>query len=210
MTKLGLTANRFSGLDSVAGIFKSISIPVFDADVLVKFLLHYNFEISHSIRVALGSRYFNSTDLDFLAIKRDSKFDHIVDIIETEVFSAYKKFENKHANSIYTVFKSGILFESGWNKKMDFTATIKAEDSFRINLCKEETSLDYSEILLLISNEFPLQDKLKDSTYTIINNGSSQRLTESVNVIDLKIIDDYLYKERINFEKKQRETIYIP
>jgi dephospho-CoA kinase len=210
MTKLGLTANRYSGLDSVARIFKSISIPVFDADVLVKFLLHYNFEINHNIRVALGSKYFNSTDLDFLAIKRDGKFDHIVDIIETEVFSAFKKFQNKHANSIYTVFKSSILFESGWNKKMDFIATIKAEDYFRINLCKEETSLDYSEILLLISSEFPLENKLKSSDYTIINNGGPDRLKESVNVVDLRIIDDYLYKEKINSEKKKRDIIYIP
>ena len=196
MIKLGLTSNKYSGLDDVASIFKSISIPVFDADVLVKFLLHYNFEISHSIRVALGSKYFLSTDLDFMAIKRDGKFDDIVDIIETEVFSSFKKFQTKHANSVYVIFKSSILFESGWNKKMDKNATVSAEESIRINACKEKTGMDYQKIKDLISSEMKQKDKINLSDFTIINSGIKIKLQDSVNTVDMRMIDDYLEHER--------------
>lgn len=196
MIKLGLTGNRFVGKTEVCSIFKKLSIPVFDADILVKFLLHYNFEINHSIRVALGSGYFKSTDLNFEAIKRAGKFDDIVDIIETEVFLSFKKFQIKNANSIYVIFKSSILFEAGWNEKMDQVCTVTAQNSIRINRCKEATGLDYSEIMKLISVEMESPDKMKLSTHCIVNNGTHEKLVKSVNVIDMKIIDNYLAEEQ--------------
>lgn len=196
MIKLGLSGNMYSGLDQVAKIFKSISIPVFDADVIVKFLLHYNFEISHNIRIGLGSKYFLSTDLDFQSVKRDGKFDSIVDIIETEVFSAFKKFQIKNGNSVYVVFKSSILFESGWYKKMDKNVVVSAEESIRINSCKEKTGLDYKKIKDLISSEMKQKDKVNLSQFTVINTGLETKLYDSVSIIDMKLIDEYINTER--------------
>lgn len=198
MIKLGLSGNMYSGTDQVAKIFKGISIPVFDADILVKFLLHYNFEISHNIRIGLGSKYFLSTDLDFSAVKRDGKFDSVVDIIETEVFSAFKKFQVKNANAVYVIFKSSILFESGWYKKMDKNLFVSAEESIRINNCKQKTGLDYQKIKDLISSEMKQKDKISLSQLTIINTGLETKLLDSVNMIDMKLIDEYISTERSN------------
>jgi dephospho-CoA kinase len=47
MFKVGLTGNRYSGKDTVASLFNKISIPVFDADVIVKFLINHNFEMDY-------------------------------------------------------------------------------------------------------------------------------------------------------------------
>ena len=45
MIKIGLTGNRYSGKDRVCKIFEQISIPVFQADVVLKFIINHNFEI---------------------------------------------------------------------------------------------------------------------------------------------------------------------
>ena len=43
MIKVGLSGNRYSGKNRVVAMFKQIGIPVFEADVILKFILQHNF-----------------------------------------------------------------------------------------------------------------------------------------------------------------------
>jgi dephospho-CoA kinase len=54
MIKVGLTGNRFSGKDTVCKLFEQIGVPVFNADVVLKFILNYNYEINYKIRNIFG------------------------------------------------------------------------------------------------------------------------------------------------------------
>ena len=44
MIKVGLSGNRYAGKDAVSRLFEQIRVPVFDADIVLKFILNYNFE----------------------------------------------------------------------------------------------------------------------------------------------------------------------
>jgi len=39
MIKVGLSGNRYSGKTAVSKMFKQIGIPVFDADIVLKFII---------------------------------------------------------------------------------------------------------------------------------------------------------------------------
>ena len=49
MIKIGLSGNRYSGKNRVVNIFKQIGVPVFEADVIIKFILQHNYELQAEI-----------------------------------------------------------------------------------------------------------------------------------------------------------------
>jgi dephospho-CoA kinase len=68
MIKVGLSG-RYSGKDRTARVFKQIGVPIFEADVILKFILNYNEELIDLIKIKIGSEYFTKDELDFRKIK---------------------------------------------------------------------------------------------------------------------------------------------
>jgi len=199
MIKVGLTGNRYSGKDTVASLFKKISIPVFDADVIIKFLINHNFEMDYKIKKKIDSSFFKNDRLD-LSKLTGPVLDQIIDIVEYDLFDAYKKYELKNMNSIYTIFHSSVLFERDWNKKMDFTISVFSPISDRVERCQKESDLKLANIYNLSQREMKDLSKNSLSDYVIHNyndeiNPFGDILTQ-VNKIDQRLIDNYLSSER--------------
>ena len=49
MIKVGLSGNRYSGKSTVCKLFKQIGIPVFEADVILKFIISRDLETINMI-----------------------------------------------------------------------------------------------------------------------------------------------------------------
>ena len=199
MFKVGLTGNRYSGKDTVASLFNKISIPVFDADVIVKFLINHNFEMDYQIKYKIDKSFFKNDQLD-LSKLTGPILDQIIDIVEYELFDAYKKYQLKNTNSIYTVFHSSILFERDWNKKMDYSISVFSPVSDRVERCQEISDYKLTDIYNLCQREMKDLSKNSLSDFVIHNynddiNPFGDILTQ-VNKIDQKIIDKYLSSER--------------
>jgi len=198
MIKVGLTGNRYSGKDRVAKLFEQISIPVFNADVILKFILQYNLDIDKQIKVQLGSSIFDlSGHLDPQKFNTTEKFNRLMDIVEPELFKAYEKFQLKHPESIYCIFHSSILFERDWNKKMDYTITTFSPKKDRIQRANSvEPVLLTSVIYDLMSKEIEDLEKNKLSTYIVHNYEGTIDITKQIDGIDQQIIDRYLKDEQ--------------
>jgi len=199
MFKVGLTGNRYSGKDTVASLFNKISIPVFDADVIVKFLINHNFEMDYKIKNKIDKSFFKNDQLD-LGKLTGPVLDQIIDIVEYELFDVYKKYQLKNTNSIYTVFHSSILFERDWNKKMDYSISVFSPVSDRVERCQEISDYKLTDIYNLFQREMKDLSKNSLSDFVIHNynddiNPFGDILTQ-VNKIDQKIIDKYLSSER--------------
>ncbi len=200
MIKIGLTGNRYSGKDRVARLFQQISIPVFQADIVLKFILNHNFEIQHNLKKNIGNGIFKSeTEFDTQVIKlMTNGFDRVFDEAEFELLKAYEKFRLKNRQSIYTVFHSSILFERELDKNMDYTISVFSPITERIERCQYlDPSKSLSGIHDLMGGEMKDLDKNKKSTY-IIHNYSDHILGgmgDQVTKIDQKIIDKYLQNE---------------
>jgi dephospho-CoA kinase len=50
-------------------VFKQIGVPIFEADVILKFILNYNEELIDLIKIKIGSEYFTKDELDFRKIR---------------------------------------------------------------------------------------------------------------------------------------------
>jgi dephospho-CoA kinase len=200
MIKVGLSGNRYSGKDRVSTLFEQISIPVFQADIVAKFILMYNYELQNDIMNKVGYEYFNQDGLlDYNKVKSSGNFDKIIDIIEPDLFNAYKRFNERNKESIYSIFHSSILFERGWNKKMHYNINIFSSTNDRLERCKYLTKKTVSSIYNLAQGEMKDIDKSKHSDF-VVHNYNDVNLTigdclTQVNKIDQQIIDEYLKSE---------------
>ena len=196
MIKVGLSGNRYSGKNRVVSLFNQIGIPVFEADVILKFILNHNYELQAEIADRVGRIYFKDGKINVDKVKSDGKFSQILEIVEPELYRAWERYLEKNKKAIYCIFHSSILFEREWNKAMDMNISVFAPYSDRVERCKYLTNKSVSSIYSLTKLEMDELDKNKMSDYVIhnYNNDSpfyGDALTQ-VNNIDKQIIDKFL------------------
>jgi dephospho-CoA kinase len=196
MIKVGLSGNRYSGKNRVANIFKQIGVPVFEADVILKFILQHNYELQAEIADRVGRSYFKNGILNEDKVKSDGKFAEILKIVKPELISAWNRFLIKNKGAIYCIFHSSILFESNLYKEMDQNITVFAPFADRVERCKFLTKKSVSSIYTSVSTEMDELDKNKLSKYVIhnynIDNDFYGDAMTQVNQIDQQIIDNFL------------------
>jgi len=212
MITLGLSGSRYSGKDTTIQVFKRIGIPVFEADLILKFILNHNHELLGEVRRELGSDIFINHQLDFRRLKK-SAFDKILDIVQDDLFNAFAKFNDRmeRKGAIYTIFHSSILFEREWDKKVDMTISVFAPEGDRLKRARYMTNEGLLNIRDRLKTEMdPLEkNEMADFIINNFNNGSEvvgsiglqpaklPNLLKQVNQIDQKVIDEYLYKESL-------------
>lgn len=194
MLKIGLTGNRYSGKKRISKLFKQIHIPVFDADTILRFAIFYNTDLNEKIKSELEDYYFEFGLLNMKKIIKDRKFNEVVRFYEEDLFKAYNRFNVKNKNSVYTIFKSSLLFELGWDKKMDSNINIFAPSNVRIDRCRFHTEHSMSKIYQLVKTEMDDLDKNKKANY-VIHNYEPNDILRDVSEIDKSIIDRYLYSQ---------------
>lgn len=207
MYKIGLSGNRFSGKDTVCDLFRKISIPVFDADVIIKFMINYDFTILEKTRVKLGDNYITKDfSINLKKVDEDGKFGQLLSILEPDLFRSYQKFEDRNRGSIYTIFNCSVLYETKWYDKMYKNINVYSPFIHRVDRAKKVLKGQYhqrSSINKLLSNEACELEKNKIASY-IIHNYNVFNIEKQVNNIDQKIIDEYLLscrRENVNQPK---------
>ena len=100
MLKIGLTGNYYSGIEDIVAIFKRYKIPVFDADLLIKYLLYNNNDTIMRIKSTFGNSVFNKNILDMSEFKGNGynensgvfKFEKLLKLLQTDLIKHYEKF----------------------------------------------------------------------------------------------------------------------
>lgn len=194
MIKVGLSGNRFSGKTTIAKLFKQISIPVFHADVVLKFIISHDLNTISEIKSRVGGHIFYSGQINPKKVT-DSEFEVILQCAKFNLLKAYDVFNNKNSHSIYSIFNSSFLFETDFADEMDYNITVFCPKTQRMERCKEVTGMKVSDIAYMLRGEMDDLDKNKMSTYVVHNYENMDPLVQ-VNKIDQNIIDNYLKKEQ--------------
>lgn len=196
MIKIGLSGNRYSGKNRVSTLFKQIGVPVFEADVILKFILNHNYEIQAEVCDRVGRIYYSNGSLNLEKIKSDNKFSQIIEVVEPELYRTWEKFLKNNSKAIYCIFHSSILFEKEWDKAMDQNITVFAPFADRVERCKFLTKKSVSSIYSVVSTEMDELEKNKLATHVIHNYNNESPFygdaLKQVNEIDKKIIDEFL------------------
>jgi dephospho-CoA kinase len=194
LLSIGLTGCRFSGKDVVSKLFRQLGVPVFDADVVVKYLLNYRDSMPESVRKAFGLEYVFGEYINPIAFDTDEKFSSLIDLIEFEVFESYDRFCKKHKDNQYTIFHSSIIHEKNWSKKFDRVICVFTPKDVRIERYKRETGDRLETIWSIFNKEMNETHKNQMSDFIIHNYEDAPDILKQVKNVDDKIVDVYLEK----------------
>ena len=195
MIKVGLSGNRYSGTNQICDVFRKLTIPVFEADIVLKFIINHDITVSSDIRSKLKHLHNNSGYIDPRLIKTKKEAEIVLESAQHELMSAYDKFSEKNKSSIYTIFHSSVLFEKEWHKLMNHNIAVFCPKITRMERCRELTKNKISDIAYLMRTEIDDLDKNKMANF-VVHNYDGRKPLDQIHQIDQFVIDSYLRLEQ--------------
>jgi dephospho-CoA kinase len=183
MLKVGLTGNYCTGLEGIANIFRRYKVPLFDADLVVKYMLYNSTKHIEKIRKEFGDSVFTNNILDvskFEGMDNESgfpKFYHLMKLLDLDLITYYERFRLEHGSranrdskySKFTIFKSQILFEYGFNVHMNTIINVYKPDGMRMSELQTHLGMKAGDVFDLLGTEMDQLIKNNHSTYVVHN-----------------------------------------
>jgi dephospho-CoA kinase len=185
MITLGLTGVLGSGKSTVARLLKERGLHVIDLDGLAKDSLNWK-ETQDDIRATFGDEYVVDGCVDVaklreVAFNRDDTLRKLEAIIHPRVRDEVKKRVEalKEGGARAAVFDHPLLFEAGFDKKVDKVIVVAADmETIKKRLKKRGMQAD--DVERRLSFQIPLSQKAASADYVINNNGTEEELQGEV------------------------------
>lgn len=177
MLSIGLTGGIGSGKSIVAQIFKTLGIPVLDADALAKKIMQEDESVSIKIKEAFGSDAYNKEGLNrpFIAnivFKDPFQLQVLNAIVHPATIDAGKKWVAQQ-NAPYTIKEAALFFESGSAEEMDLIIGVYAPDALRIKRVMHRDQLSRAQVLERMQHQISQTIKMKLCDKVILNDEQS-------------------------------------
>jgi dephospho-CoA kinase len=177
MLKIGITGSIGAGKSTVAGIFKVLGVPVFDADAIAKSILNSDPALREQIIAAFGSETYKNGLLDrkYLATLVFSnpdelaKLNALVHPATIKAADTWAKHWEKQG-SPYIVKEAALLFEAGTNIGLDFIIGVTAPEDLRIARVMARDHVTREEVLKRMQHQLDDTKKMERCDIVIDNN----------------------------------------
>jgi dephospho-CoA kinase len=215
MFKVGLTGNYYSGQNEVSKIMSEFDVPVFNANLVTKFLINHSPDHIEKILSKFGSNSYNMGLLDLKKFNTNKSFDDLFDIIELDLLKSYELFRIKHKKDFYTIFLFDYLFERGLDSLMNFNINCYRPRYYRIYDMQTLTSFPLHTIEKIVTSEMDESVKNSKSDYIIRNynaNGDYKSdivigLESQIKTVHKRIMDKKMDSDISNHYPSTREIL---
>jgi len=185
MLKIGITGGIGAGKSTVAGIFKVLGIPVFDADATAKNILNTDSVLREQIAATFGSETYKNGLLDkkYLATlvfnnpDQLAKLNALVHPASIEAANIWAKHWEEQGCP-YILKEAALLFEAGTNVGLDFIIGVTAPVEMRIARVMERDHVTREEVLKRMQHQLDDSEKMKRCNFVIDNNEASLVIPE--------------------------------
>ena len=193
MLKVGITGGIGSGKTLVCSIFKSLGIPIYQADIEAKNLYFSNPQLKQELIQHFGEEFYLSpTEINkSLArnlLQNKVSRDLFNSIVHPKVFEHFDQWVSKQSSS-YVIKEAAILFESGANKKVHLVVGVIAPEELRLQRVMKRDNLTESQVRNMMSLQLS-NTVLEEKCDFIIQNNEQNSLINQV----LKIHQELLNK----------------
>lgn len=194
MYRVGLTGNSYSGIDDISEIFREKGIPVFDADVVLKFILNWEQDTIRDIRIQFSSEVFSGGFMKESSFNTDQKINRLIDVAKDKLMNKYRIYVKRNPNAKFVLFKSHFLFESGFDKYMDFNVSIHCPKEERVQKLKKDANVMTYLAQEYLEPEMTENAKNKLSNFIINNSDNSGSIKEQIDFLINNISERQLTK----------------
>lgn len=197
MLKIGLTGGIGSGKSAVAGIFKVLGIPVFDADLEAKLIMEKDEELALSIRNLFGEESFTDKKLNrkYLAkivFNNPDKLEQLNALVHPAAILAANKWMNLQTGP-YAVKEAALLFESASARHLDYIIGVYSPRQLRIKRVMERDNVTAEQVLARMSRQMDEEEKMKLCDFVVVND-EQQLLIPQVVQLHKKFLEMPVYE----------------
>lgn len=192
MTKIiGLTGGIGSGKTTVANFFKEKGVPVYIADDEAKKIMDYNEVIAEVQQLFEEKVIDNFGKLDRKKISQivfhnKEKLKALNALIHPKVKAHFNTWLEKHASFSFVIKEVAILFETNGHLHCDATILVTAPIEIRVERVMKRDHKTREEVLQVINNQMPEEEKIKLATY-VVENEKLEKTHKQVEIILQKL-----------------------
>lgn len=199
MVVIGMTGGIGCGKSYVSDKMKLRGIPVYDSDTRAKLITATDPVLKLELTRLVGPTLYCPCGCGVMQKEVLSKFifgnpenlANVNAIIHPRVKEDFRLWAANQKGKDFCILESAILFESGFEKEVDFKVCVDAPLELRIQRCMKRDGVEREAILKRISSQMDQAEKCRLADFVIVND----------NVHDLAVqIDALLDKCKKNFK----------
>jgi dephospho-CoA kinase len=183
MLKIGITGGIGAGKSTVAGIFKVLGVPVFDADATAKNILNTDPVLRDQIAASFGSETYKNGLLDkkylaTLVFNNPDQLAKLNALVHPATIAAADKWASSFADRPYIIKEAALLFEAGTYVGLDYIIGVTAPVELRIARVMARDQVSREEVLSRMQHQLDDTEKMQRCDFVIDNNEASLVIPE--------------------------------
>ncbi len=190
MKLIGLTGGIGSGKSTVAGLFPTLGIPVYESDQRAKSLMQSNAQLKDEIIALFGPEAYdlesklNRGWIASKAFTNPALLQQLNDIVHPAVFQDlidWTRVESQR-NAPYLIQESALLFEEQLDKRFSAIILVVAPEEVRIERVMNRDSVAREDVVKRINNQLPDIKKIPHSDFVIYNDGTRSLIDQVMDI----------------------------
>ncbi len=173
MLKVGVTGGIGSGKSVVCQVFKTLGIPVFNADDAARHLMENDTTLVQQIQWLLGDDVYdngrlNREKVSAIIFEQPDKLQKLNEIVHPATISYATAWMNGQVTA-YVIKEAAIFFESGSFKEIDVMIGVYAPKELRIQRSMDRSGISRDKVLSIMARQMDEDEKMKRCDHVIIN-----------------------------------------
>jgi dephospho-CoA kinase len=190
MKLIGLTGGIGSGKSTVAGLFRTLGIPVYESDVQAKSLMNEDNEVREQILHLFGNeaytddQHLNRSWLASKAFADPGLLKQLNAIVHPAVYKDLQRWAKEDAQlyAPYLLQESAILFEENLISRLQAVILVVASEEIRINRVMKRDELTEKQIRDRMKFQWPDEKKIPLSDFIIYNDGERPLISQVMDI----------------------------
>jgi dephospho-CoA kinase len=192
MLKVAITGGIGSGKSLVCQVFKTLGIPIFDADAVSNQLVEHDATLKTAITELFGkeaykNNIYNRKYIAHIVFNQAEKLKALNELIHPKAIEAAKQWFEKQQTP-YAIKEAAILFESKAEQDIDIIIGVTAPEQIRIERVMQRIGCSKDEVIKRMQQQMPEDEKMKKCNY-IIHNDNVTALIPQVLQIHEKLLN---------------------
>jgi dephospho-CoA kinase len=171
--RIGITGGIGSGKSVVAGIFKVLGIPVFDADKEAKQIMENDPELRRLIIERFGAAAFeeeilNRKHLASIVFNDPYQLEVLNSLVHPAAIAAANTWANQQ-KAPYVVKEAALFFEAGSTAGIDYMIGVYAPQHIRLKRAMDRDGATRDEVLARMNRQIQEEIKMRLCDFVVMN-----------------------------------------